>query len=506
MASAEENGLAGQGANPPPGPNAFSPQTRALIDRRLLLGLPGLVAASAAGTFSGQRLPRAFTARWDRSQHTAHRAELTAWQVPGQSPKQTSTVDWLNVVTQYGADPTGASDSTSAIQRALSAAIGAGGGVVYLPVGKYKTTSTITGNVSNTPVLILGDLAWGTRIDFAGSGDCLRLYDSSDYGARTSHGSGISGLTIDGSGAGARSAGLHAGDILQFGCDITVQNFSASGSIGIHFDNNYYWMEQLYGRIYAQNCRTNVMFDQSADLSGRATGSFERLILDVFLDTNGLGDGVTFTNGAITADHRLGIYGNFLTATTPYAVLRITGSNKGGYSGLTKGVLNIGVELNDNAHTAPYTIYFGSLTGHNYITQCTGFVDFSLDYRFTSSNNTGQFLFSGPVFGDSALFSQVSLGSPEFGESVTGNGQVLYTQWLPTLRAQPGATSYTGLILAAGGYPGQQVTVINEGTGSLRFADAATSNVADGTSDVIHGNTARAFAWDSATSLWYRLA
>ena len=54
------------------------------------------------------------------------------------SPADAATVttpDWVNVVS-YGADPTGASDSTSAIQDAVNA-LPATGGVVYLPAGTY---------------------------------------------------------------------------------------------------------------------------------------------------------------------------------------------------------------------------------------------------------------------------------------------------------------------------------------------------------------------------------
>ncbi|GAB6927886.1 hypothetical protein JCM10914A_18690 [Paenibacillus sp. JCM 10914] len=43
-----------------------------------------------------------------------------------------------NAVTQYGADPSGAADSTNAIQNAINAAGTAGGGIVYLPSGTYK--------------------------------------------------------------------------------------------------------------------------------------------------------------------------------------------------------------------------------------------------------------------------------------------------------------------------------------------------------------------------------
>jgi hypothetical protein len=243
-----------------------SSHARPGVDRRLVLGVPGsLIIGAAAGTAVASRHPAAA------------------------APAGRAALDWRNVVSQYGADPTGAKDSTGAIQNAVSAAISAGGGVVYLPAGTYRTSATITANVANTTVRILGDANWATRIDYHGAGDCLRMYDSSSYRSRTSHGSGISGLTIDGSnaGAGAASAGLHAGDILQFGCDISVQNVTGSGSIGVHLDNTYCWTEQLQGRIYAKTCSTNVMFDNSANASGQATGSFERLVLDIFVENNG---------------------------------------------------------------------------------------------------------------------------------------------------------------------------------------------------------------------------
>lgn len=56
--------------------------------------------------------------------------------------------DFINVL-DFGADPTGASDSTTAITNAVS-----GGGCVYFPAGVYKISSTIT--LSNATTL-LGD-------------------------------------------------------------------------------------------------------------------------------------------------------------------------------------------------------------------------------------------------------------------------------------------------------------------------------------------------------------
>ena len=47
------------------------------------------------------------------------------------------------IATDFGADPTGTSDSTAAIRSALAYAESLGGGTVFLPVGKYLVTSTI---------------------------------------------------------------------------------------------------------------------------------------------------------------------------------------------------------------------------------------------------------------------------------------------------------------------------------------------------------------------------
>jgi hypothetical protein len=54
-------------------------------------------------------------------------------------------VDWYNVITMFGADPTGVTDSYTAIQAAINAASGsaATGGVVYFPAGTYSVGTTL---------------------------------------------------------------------------------------------------------------------------------------------------------------------------------------------------------------------------------------------------------------------------------------------------------------------------------------------------------------------------
>lgn len=58
------------------------------------------------------------------------------------------------VATDFGADPTGVKDSTSAIQSAINSVNNLGGGSVFLPVGKYLVSSTI---IVPSYVSIVGD-------------------------------------------------------------------------------------------------------------------------------------------------------------------------------------------------------------------------------------------------------------------------------------------------------------------------------------------------------------
>jgi Pectate lyase superfamily protein len=62
-----------------------------------------------------------------------------SWTIP--SDTFTDVLDWINAVTKFGADPTGNTDSTLAIQNALDAADP--GQVVYLPVGTYTVSSNL---------------------------------------------------------------------------------------------------------------------------------------------------------------------------------------------------------------------------------------------------------------------------------------------------------------------------------------------------------------------------
>jgi len=75
------------------------------------------------------------------------------------------TTDWINVVSAYGADPTGAADSTTAIQDAIAAC--PVGGVVYFPAGSYTVSSPLL--IQNAGTRLLGSHSGNNGFEGAGS-------------------------------------------------------------------------------------------------------------------------------------------------------------------------------------------------------------------------------------------------------------------------------------------------------------------------------------------------
>lgn len=82
------------------------------------------------------------------------------------------------------------------------------------------------------------------------------------------------------------------------------------------------------------------------------------------------------------------------------------------------------------------------------------------------------------------------------------NGTIPITT--PLIRCAP-AGNLTGLILTAGLFRGQEVTLANGSAFTMTFA-ASGSNVADGSTSAIPANCARKFTWDANAALWFRAA
>lgn len=93
---------------------------------------------------------------------------------------------------------------------------------------------------------------------------------------------------------------------------------------------------------------------------------------------------------------------------------------------------------------------------------------------------------------------------PSSSAAALASSGTITTSGVGIARVNP-AAAVTGVILQAGTNAGQIVIVRNESAFSITFAAAATSHVADGTSDIIAANTSRMFEWNSVASRWSRM-
>lgn len=307
-------------------------------------------------------------------------------------------------------DVTGAADA-AAINSAVTSVAGLGSAVIaLLPVAPWYIECAQV--VINRSGLYLQ--ATGCILNAVGAGTMIDMHDSADFETRTVHGGGwiAPGPVIDGTATTGSSAPFHGGDILQLGVFFRSQNFTAgTTSKGCWLDNRFFWTEQAYGRVFTENCTAGTVFDVSAGNTTN-TGSFERCNLELYTD-QGLpaSDGVVFQNGAFVQDGILGLYGNFGTSASPLtsAALRITGSTPAGVaqaavSNISNSVLNIGYECDQvTGSNAPFSVFFGS--GSNYVTLCTGNIDFGAAFAFQPSNSSGNFNFAGNISGDDTLQS-----------------------------------------------------------------------------------------------------
>lgn len=411
----------------------------------------------------------------------------------------------IDTLTPSG-DVTGATDA-AAITAAVAALPTQGGtvtldasGVWYIECGQISIDGS---NIYiNAP---------GCFISAVGAGDMIRMYDSSNLiTGRVAWGGGILGMPVlDGTNTSGNSCAFHAGDITQLAVFCQAQNWTAgTTSKGVWLDNQWFWTEQCYGRIVAQSCSTGVQFDNSTGtgVAATATGSFDRLSIDIFINQNGNGDGVTWAGGALAINFYLGIWGNFKYASTVtiYTALRMTGQNANNASFLGAGGadggkgLFIGLECNGTGTTQPTTITFSG-SPFTYINS-SGNIYFS---AFAQSNNSGgHFQMYGPIQGDPTLTGMQGLQNPSITFALSSSGTIA-NQWYGFIRATLSG-SVTGMILATGSFDNQPITIRNTSSSStITFAAAGTSNMARGTSEVIAALTEVTYHWDATASLWY---
>ncbi len=89
-------------------------------------------------------------------------------------------------------------------------------------------------------------------------------------------------------------------------------------------------------------------------------------------------------------------------------------------------------------------------------------------------------------------------------QAISGNGQTITLPTTGRNKLLSSNASYTGLIISAGRWDGEEVELLhNTATNTLTFAVAATSNVADGASAIIQPFTRMRLVWDATSARWY---
>ena len=164
---------------------------------------------------------------------------------------------WLNVVTGYGADRTGAADSTTAIQAALTAAHTAGGGTVYFPAGTYKISSGLT-------------VYAGTVLQ--GDGPAVSVISQTSTSADCLAGTDVSYVTVAGLSLAGPGSGSGNGIALGLASDSSTPYLDFSGLLIHGFGGNGVYIDtpivSLFRRVTAQSTGGDGFFIHTSGSGG----------------------------------------------------------------------------------------------------------------------------------------------------------------------------------------------------------------------------------------------
>jgi hypothetical protein len=335
----------------------------------------------------------------------------------------------LAYVDNYGADPTGAADSTAAFNAAVTTLGGstAGVGLVVFGAGTYKIVGPTT--VISSPTLGIQGIPGATTIMYYGSAQCFRVTWAA-FPATTAlvipvQCAPVRWFTVDMTNAGAGATPLLIGDRVGSEVDIAVQNGTGAGDIGVHFQNNFGWFENNRVTVTSENMTTAFQFDYAA--AGTDSFEFNELYLTVLAMANQ--DGINIAgsgtqSGPVIAQGHTSIRGNFILGASANtgAVLRISFNGSGAPVQLYDR-LDLTVETDGSSGVAHQTIVMA--TGNQQIA-CNGTMKFNpgAGVNFQSGTYNGGFTYTGQIYapGDVFLGSTASESYPGFAVfgSITG--------------------------------------------------------------------------------------
>lgn len=449
---------------------------------------------------------------------------------------------WYNVRSPvYGAKGDGSTNDTTAIQAALTAASAAGGGTVYIPAGTYKvsnltvdTAVTLAGEgpatilsavggssgymitqktAASSKKILLRDFALvpntgtlgGIQLDATGfgTGDVQHqvrgVFVTNSGGDAFNFGANLRGCIISGcSQYGSEGYGynISAGATDNFFTDCVSgpskqHGFYVSGGNNLikgckafwsGYDTNGASWGTTQAAFYLNSATYVTMVGcsaQQAALHGiDMQGAQYCTVTGCEADTNSAGNGVTTGVGINT------------NGCTNCAVIGNSGGNNGGISpgaqlwGYQVAGTQTGTVLIGNSVTGSSGI-FNYVSGGGYMNIESGSVDISSNSTFVKV--------------PSLQFSNDGL------QSFSSNSGTILTNTDGHYGIVPVSATgtLTGFILERPSGSWSQITIINEGSGTIQFAASGTSHVAAGTGLTLAALQARVMTYDGSTSLWY---
>jgi len=245
-------------------------------------------------------------------------------------------------VKAYGATGGGSSSDTTPINNAISAALSAGGGVVYFPAGTYRLDSAIVVNRSDL-VSLIGSGVGTVLKEYGGLG--ISLASTAPYVAASGYHSGtIQGMKIN---CGSISdTGIEMRDMVsapQFS-DVVISNCAN----GIHVINQQLWNERLNVRNLTDDYNTHLFFyDQNPTNPNNSFGY--GTYQSIYINKRAGQDVFYLTGGGYLYHSTFVIKGNFDSGAQGASIFNLQGNSGQPCPGAAFNFYDIGVEGNSYA-------------------------------------------------------------------------------------------------------------------------------------------------------------
>jgi hypothetical protein len=320
----------------------------------------------------------------------------------------------LIYVDNYGADPTGAADSTTAI-KAAQAAGGTSPYQLAFSVGTYVwgTSGDITAFQQNQGITGQGQEV--TNFVYKGNATAIPVALSGAFDGTKQAGK-FTGFTLSGFSAGGSAVGLKYTDLQGLYIDdVAINGFS--GTAGIYAKNVLGWSEQADIRVRMTQNTSGIVFD---------TGSFDYSNYDIVINANSGQDGITLQGGANLQGVRLRMRGNFHSgAGNTGAAIAVDRGNTAGTSFIKFADADVAVEQDGSTGTGHFSLLFGSSNSVSQFTSSTGVLAFAQggSVPFQGYSNP-----HGVPFGFAGTISDPVLGTMVGGDGLAVQGAIDLTQ------------------------------------------------------------------------------